>query len=376
MSVAAGLVDTTFRICYNFGRRIDLSESDPMPKRLRVSYSAVQDWRKCQQLYYYRHVENLRPKVRQAAPELGTIIHDYFARYYEGLLRERNLSPKELHNRSLSFTLNKAEPQIKSLAALADGLGAEDEAKKLLAIPKTAKRLLQAYFRVRGADDAKRHEVLAVEHKFELLVGSVNGKRAVLPGQIDLVTRSEGHVWLWEHKTTGSVPSQGRRFRDLQTLIYKVAVEELLSLELTGVVWNYVRTTPPKAPRLLQSGVLSTAKSQTTTVDLYRSAIRKNGLDTYKYDVFLRQIEHREREMMFPRHTLPLVQAEDVLLRDYIASVEQIQTAASIVDFVPVRTIDAQCDWCGFVKLCQAAIAGGDLDELRQRHFVESEQKG
>ncbi len=341
-------------------------------KPLRVSYSAVQDWRQCQELYSKRHIEQLQPKLRQAAPELGTMIHDYFERYYSAMMRP-STDPKVIHRGILKAIMRKYKPEIFSLASLADSLGAEEEAKKLLSLPLTARRLLNAYFRVHGEDDATRHEILAVEHKFEL---PVDGKYVVLPGKTDLVTRTkDGNVWLWEHKTTGSIPSQGRRFRDLQTLIYKVAVEETLGLGLTGVIWNYIHTTPPHLPSLLKNGTLSTAKNQTTTLGLYRRAIKDTRLDPKKYAAFLRQVERREREVMFPRHTLPLVQSESVLLRDYVASVHEIQLARANRDYIPVRNIAAHCDWCPYVKLCQAAVAGGDTDVLRQRHFKADTRK-
>lgn len=345
-----------------------------MTDPLRVSYSAVQDWRQCQQLYTYRHVDKLRPKVRYAAPELGTFIHSYFERYYGALIRERNLNPLELHKKALKRTLKEYKPTIQSLAALADGLGAEDEAKALLAIPLTAQRLIKAYYRVRGRSDADQHIVLLAEHKFEL---PVDGKHIGLPGKIDMVTQTADGIWLWEHKTTGNIPSQGRRFRDLQTLLYKVAVEEIFNLEVTGVVWNYVRTLRPQPPKLLARGGLSVATGQTTTIELFHRAIKQAGLDVVAYQPFLRQLERKEREVMFPRHTLPLVQAEDVLLRDYVASVYEIEAARNNPKYVPIRNISAQCDWCPMVKLCTAAVAGGDTRELIKRYYtVDDYQKG
>jgi hypothetical protein len=342
-------------------------------KPLRISYSAARDWQTCQELYSKRHIEQLQPKLRQAAPELGTMIHEYFRLYYSRLDPGDDHTPREHHRYALTVTMRKFKPEILSLASLADGLGAEEEAKKLLSLPLTARRLLNAYFRVQGKADATQHEIIAVEHRFEL---PVDGKHVVLPGVIDLVTRTQdGNVWLWEHKTTGSIPSQGRRFRDLQVLIYKVAVEEILGLEPTGVIWNYIRTKPPVPPKVLKNGLLSTAQHQTTTLGLFKKAMRGAGADPHKYDSYLRQLERHEREVMFPRHTLALTQSEEVLLRDYVATVHEIEAARSKKDFIPIRNLGAQCDWCPFVKLCQAAVAGGDIDGLRQRHFKADKKK-
>jgi hypothetical protein len=161
----------------------------------------------------------------------------------------------------------------------------------------------------------------------------------------------------------------------LQTLIYKVAIEELLGREVTGVIWNYIRTAQPQPPRLLANGSLSMAQHQTTTIDLYRRSIKQHGLDPKQYAPFLRRLEARERLLLFPRHLLPLVQAEDVLLRDYITSVKAINAAQSDPTYVPVRTLAPHCDWCGFVKLCTAAVAGGDTRELMKRYYNREDEK-
>ena len=76
---------------------------------LRVSYSAVQDWRACQQRYAYRHIDKIQPKIRQAAPELGTIIHAYFEHYYAALYLNRD--SKTSHRSAV-----EADPSTKNSA--------------------------------------------------------------------------------------------------------------------------------------------------------------------------------------------------------------------------------------------------------------------
>jgi RecB family exonuclease len=334
---------------------------------LRVSYSAVKTWRKCQQAYWYQYVEHLQPKVRQAAPELGSILHDDYFQIYYGLLKrgERVTASHAAAKQALA----RKQKDVRRLARTAAMVGADDVAASLRGIVPNALVLADAYHRVHKEADAK-HKILLVEEEFELPVRD----GIVLPGRIDMVTGKDKDVWLWEHKTTGNVPGQEHRFRDLQTLLYSYAVEELTGRMPAGVIWNYVRTTPPHAPQLLKNGSLSTAKNQTTTLDLYVEAIRANGLALKEYQPFLRHVEQRERQEMFPRYSLPILGSPKVLLRDYANSVEEIAEARAKEKFRPVRNVDIHCGWCPFKALCNAAILGGETAPLKKRFFTRAER--
>jgi len=346
-----------------------------MADNLRVSYSSVQDWRQCQQLYWYRYVLGLRPKVKAPALQLGTMFANYLEWYYGPLIKPKFRVTKsnlaKLHRNAVKKVARTYGDEIQAVAALADAADAAETAATLRQLPETVRVLAEAYHRVHGIDDLRQHKIIAVEQKFELPVAD----GIVLPGRIDMITKTSDGYWLWEHKTTKSVPEQGRRFRDLQTLIYRVAVEEIFHVELAGIIWNYVRTVRPTAPAVLKNGTLSVAKDQVTTYDLYVEEIMKQGLVTNDYEPYLRHIEERERMRMFPRHTLPLAQSEQILLRDYVATARDIQVARAQEDFVPVRNVAMHCDWCPFSKLCQIAIIGGDEDDVIRRHFDERDKE-
>ena len=334
---------------------------------LRVSYSAAKAWRKCQQLYTYRYIERLQPKIRDSAPELGTVLHGYFDIYYSTM---KNGTHALASHVIASKDLAKRGREVRKLAKTAAMLGADNVARGLRAIVPNALVLAQAYHRVHKDADAK-HQVLLVEEEFEVPVKS----GIVLPGRIDLVTQTGKDIWLWEHKTTGSIPENSYRFSDLQTLLYSVAVEELLGKPVNGVIWNYVRTTPPHPPALLKNGTLSTAKNQVTTLDQFLATIKENGLSLAGYAPYLRSIEHRERRDMFPRYQLPILGSPKILLRDYVATVQEIEAARNREKFRPVRNIDTHCGWCSFKPLCAAAVTGGTTRELKDRLFVEEPSK-
>ncbi len=349
-----------------------------MPKKkqpLAISYSAVLAWRGCEQRYWYEYVENLRPRVTGAPLALGTFIHDYLETFY-ATARGRNPKTedarKKIHKKALRSLREKAE-EIQSLAETASDLGEDETAHSLLEIPQTTRNIMRAYYRVHGEQDLENHRIVMVERWFQLPIK----KDVVLPGKIDLVTENDDGFWLWEHKSTGRIPRADSRFRDLQTLIYVTALEELYSIKVAGIIWNYISTTPPHQPRLLKSGSLSTARSQVTTRELVRAACREHNLDLKPYRPFLRQVEAKERADMFTRYILPVSPSEQILLRDYVFSVNAIEEARNEEGFIPVRNISLPCNWCPFTKLCQAAILGGDTDVLVRKYFTrKTEKKG
>jgi len=350
-----------------------------MPRKnpLAVSYSSAQDWRTCEQRYWYSHVQKIRPKIRHAALELGTLIHTYLDEFYRAGLSANNLRITTVgiqmaHERGLRKVSKQGE-SIKLLAQTALDLGVEDEARALQAIPQTATDILIAYYRVRGQKDLRQHRVVLVEPEITLPIK----KGIVLPGRIDLVTKNKHGFWLWEHKSTGSIPRPDSRFRDLQTLIYAVALEELQGIKITGIIWNYIRTVPPHPPALLKRGGLSVAKGQTTTVDLFLAACKEHKQSVKAYQPYLRHLEAWERDTMFVRYTLPVSASENILMRDYVHTVEDIEAVRADENYVAIRNIDAHCNWCPYVKLCQALILGGDTDVLMRKYFTDdTKQKG
>lgn len=333
---------------------------------LRVSYSAVQDWRACPQRYWYSYVERLEPKVTAAPPELGRMLHHYLETYYSGVMR-RSRNHLAAHKHALeSMNVTFAE-ECQQLSWLAASLGESQAAKELSSLVDLAMTLARTYYRVRGKEDAQTHKVILVEQDISAPV--VDG--VVLPGVVDLVTEDkEGRKFLWEHKTTKNVPTQGRRFRDLQTLVYVVLLEMSRGIHVDGIMWNYMRTYPPVQPEVLQTGKLTKRKDLVTTLELYRAAISANGLEIEEYSDALALIKERELQTMFPRIELAIVQSEDILLRDFVLSALEIRKARSDPSYIPIRNVSSQCDWCPYVKLCQAALLAGDDSDLRKRHFT------
>lgn len=337
---------------------------------MKISYSAVQDWRRCQQSYAYRYIDNLESRLGQPAPELGRILHNYLQGFY---LLYPSHGSAEAHTDALKNVRAEYTDEMTALGNTAYAVGEAGLAADLFGLVDKAVAIAERYYQARGADDIERHTPLMVEEPIEFPLDT----GIVTPTRVDLVTRdSDGLVWLWEHKSLGQIPPQTRRMKDLQTTLMAALVHEAKGIEINGVVWNYLRTKPPTVPDVLKSGLLSMRKDLDSTWDTYLTEITRLGQDPIMYDEVRQRLEGRELTNYFVRIEQPLYQSENVLLRDFIASARTIKAVReSGVDFTPVRTVANHCDWCQWSKLCEAVITGGDDAELKTRLFKTRQRK-
>lgn len=347
---------------------------------LRVSYSTVQTVRDCEQKYVYKYIDRLAPVVEDATPlYLGTVIHTYLEKYYRQLKGAKQPDVDAAHVKALLQTVEQHDFEMAKLSKTAASIGADDLAKDLLQIVPRALTLAKVYHRVHR-DDIRRHEVVMVEEKFVYPVKEYPGElEVVLPGRIDLVTRDRqtGQHILWEHKTTKRVPRQDSRLSDLQTFLYNVVLEGLYGIRADVIMWDYIQTIPPKQPALLKKAPwISQAANQITTVELYVEALRDNkkllaehGLGPVDFKDAVELVRERERGTMMIRYELPVLGREDVLLQDYLTTVEHIEVLNQDPSRA-VRNIGFLCTFCPFAELCKTVLTGGDETSDRNAHFV------
>lgn len=103
-----------------------------------------------------------------------------------------------------------------------------------------------------------------------------------LSGKIDLVVlrRPDGKkgLWIYDHKTSSSSPSDRGMDFDDQVTAYCYIVWRWLGIVPRGVCFNYLVKQAPKKPRINKGDKLSTAKDQLTTAAQYRKELRARGL--------------------------------------------------------------------------------------------------
>lgn len=278
--------------------------------------------------------------------------------------------------RAMTSAIKKMHAKYtEELAGLAFSAYAADEpelGREFNELLAKAERIARRYHATRGSADYDSCKFLKVELKLQYpLTDSIT-----TPAVVDLITQDDDGIWLWEHKTGANIPDAERRLKDLQTMVYVALVEEELGYEIAGIQWNYLRTKEPTVPTVLKSGPgagrLTLRKDIDSTWEVYHQTIVDNGDDPEdEYYLEVRErLEDREERTFFPRHRLPVLQSEEILLRDFVRSAEEIEDMRSAPDYIPIRNVGFNCTWCPFEKVCRAAILGGDEEDVIDRLFT------
>jgi len=336
---------------------------------LKISYSAVQDWRRCQQLYAYRYIDNLESVLPQPAMTLGTVLHNYLEGFYR---LYPTVGHADAHANAVQHIEDEHGRELIALGNTAYAGGQAELAEELFGLVEKAQGIAERYYTTWGQHDADTQTPLLVEEPIEVPLTDT----ILTPTRVDLVTRDDdGLTWLWEHKSSGSIPPQTRRMKDLQTTLMAAIIHHQLGIKVDGVVWNYLRTKPPTVPDTLKSGLLTMRKDLDSTWPTYLSEIERLGQDPIMYDEVRQRLEGRELTNYFVRIAQPLYQREDILLRDFVTTAQEIEASRARSDFIPVRNVSINCDWCSFSKLCEAAIISGDESDLKTRLFKARKER-
>jgi hypothetical protein len=114
----------------------------------------------------------------------------------------------------------------------------------------------------------------------------------VYQGRIDLIFQDlrDGSLWIYDHKTAAQFGQTEHLELDQQCGSYVWACKKILGLDVAGVIYGELRKKAPKDPDILQSGLPSKNKSQSTTPEMYRAYLREKGIPEEPYQDFLQSL--------------------------------------------------------------------------------------
>lgn len=241
------------------------------------------------------------------------------------------------------------------------GMMFEEEREFYGDLPEACGHIMRSYEYWYREED-KNFDVIAAEQ--EVVVPLPHGHK--MGFKFDFITEDEYGRWLWEHKSHKSIPRSDYRFIDMQTARYLWGLNKIGTYgEITGIVWNYISTVPPRVPKVLKSGQLSSRKIRTDLLTML-SAIKQNRLDVRDYqDVLLRLKRHND---FFLRVRMPRPKGVvDRLVKDMVIVADEIEGG-----FQPVRSIDRSCEFsCAFLDLCVVELYGGQASVVRKAKYEE-----
>lgn len=350
---------------------------------LNVSKSAVDAYRECQQLYYYRYFQKLRSRAKARPLELGSMLHKYLETYYT--LIQAKVAPQEAHENAKVVASAEFTPTVKASAEWLLKVGQADKAKEMLSLLPSAGRIADRYFMTRGISDAEEYTVLMVETwlNLDLLEARDDLPMTRSNSKLDMLTedKATGRVHLWEHKSGAEIPDMQVRLRDLQSTLYaqKLYQLKMIPKRIDAVMWNYLRTKEPTTPEQLKSGQLTKRQDLDTTWEVYIAELNRLKLPIVDYQEQRERLEGREETVYFPRYEQVILADARRLLGDYVQTAKDIRAVRAKWEQQtqrPVRTLGRHCDWCEFARLCNAALMTGSDRDARSEFVVEERSSG
>jgi hypothetical protein len=246
--------------------------STPMEKAApdRITTSRMKAFNACRRLHHYQYVLGYRPLVDRESAEFGSIFHKGLEAWWLAWAQGREL-----------LALEEALAAIAKAARTASFF---DEATAVKA------DLLMTGYHMRWAPTMGEYEVIAVEREFAAPLPTPTGaKRARglrVAGKLDVLVRrrSDGTIWIVEHKTTTADLTPGstywQRLRmDTQVSVYFEGTR-ILGYEPVGCLYDVVskpqqrplKATPEDKRKFKKDGTLyANQRLQDESMEAFRA---------------------------------------------------------------------------------------------------------
>lgn len=294
---------------------------------MRISNSKLKTFNRCKLLYIYKFEKNLQHRVPALPLKRGLWLHELLEALY---------------------TTGDWKPKWKELKSQYDTFF--DEEKEVYGdLPGECRRIMNSYC-FHWKDEDKTLNWIAMEEEVE--VALPHGHTLVF--RFDGIVEDEWGRWLVEHKSHTTIPRDDYRFLDVQAKRYVWGLNKDGRFgEITGILWNYLRTKAPTIPQLKKDGDISKRKIETDYYTYYTS-LKKYGLDPRNHrDVLLAL---KGSNVFFRRERVPApTKVVERLVKEAVFTADEIAKGVK-----GIRSIERSCDWCSFKDPCIVSLYGGD----------------
>lgn len=197
----------------------------------------------------------------------------------------------------------------------------------------------------------------------------------VYQGRIDLIFQDlrDGTLWIYDHKTAAQFGQTEHLELDQQCGSYVWACKKILGLDVSGVIYGELRKKAPKDPDILQSGLPSRNKSQSTTPEMYRAYLQEKGIPEEPYQDFLQSLA-ADGQQYFRRIEVHRSDAEMAALEANI-----VNESIDMIDNPRIYPNPSRwnCNGCKFRTPCLMVQEGNDAAwYLDNSNMYEKRTKG
>lgn len=328
-----------------------------------ISFSSIDTFRRCPKRYEYREVRQLQRKKRATQLYQGILVHEALMTYYLAL-RDGMVDGRAA---VYAFFADAYLQARQNPTLFADELA--DEIK----IIEDSEDLVYRYL-------AKWNDswtVLHVEEEFYVTLDSGD----VISFTPDLVVEDEsGFVWIVDHKTTASLPTNDQTHADLQSTLYYAGVQALYP-NLQGFIFNKLRKKRPTQPKLTKTGKLriSDLDRIDTSFEVLRDYIVQHAPQLLEDDRHMRRLAKlRDEERFFWREVIVITEPMTrAALDDAYITLKYMDVSA---ETGYPRTFQEDRGWkscsrCPFHRLCQAELLEWDAETVLAEDYEPRDPK-
>jgi len=318
-------------------------------ERITFNQSRIKAFNRCPKSYEYKYIQLLNPKKKVRPLFMGSWLHRALETHY-------TQGDWKVGHQEYVTEWDKLFTEEK-----------EELSKKFGPMPDAVERIMRSYVWYYRDDGWKPYMVEQILEVETPLV--VDGKIFVFKGRLDLVVEDEsGLYWLVDHKSASIIPQPtSYHAMDPQLMLYPWAAEIQYGIEITGVIYNYVRSKPPSVPGINKDGSISRRKVDTDYPTLLRF-LKQNGFEPSDYIDALRPLA--KRSPFLRRYRLPREShvTKEVLL-DTLSTAKRAQETKRFT-----RSITRECSQCSYHDLCRAELNGFDTSKMRESNYIVGEE--
>lgn len=315
---------------------------------MSYSFSDLNTAQRCLKAHYYRSIVKIQRVKKDDAMYQGTIMHGFLMKGFLNL--QNDMHWREGFDHELDLCLK------------ADEFGENQE------MIMESIRIVERYFKQDNWDD---WEILHVEEEFTCVI---NGQNVTFTP--DLVARSLATkaVWVFDHKSTSSVPQDGVPFASQQSLLYLAGVKVFYP-EAVGFVFNFLRKKLPTQPRLNKTKkreaefyAINNLNKIDTTFEILMDFVRSEASNLFgDLDTKRRLAELRDNPSKFFYKEMVMVSDAALLniVDDTAMVIDNLKYSEEKEEYPRTLNEDGgyrSCGRCEFSAICRAEMLDWNTD--------------
>jgi PD-(D/E)XK nuclease superfamily protein len=259
---------------------LERSMSSDMDDWPIFSYSQLQSWDRCMELWNYAYARNWFRKSKSIGLNRGTEVH---------------LAMKEWYDMAI-LRVPKDERKKRMMTYFQGRINEHSDNFDMLKVIEKAMFLTMRYVNEFAPVEDKGHRILKTEYHFTVPFRTMKGRNFILQGYIDLLTEWMDKLWAWDHKTMESnfwTPVQV--MMEPQTPLYTAALREQ-GEKVHGAIINMFNTYDYAKPQEAKTERLFSRERS------YRS---DREIDTFRQEMFM-SVDQLIDNYQHPRRSLRL----------------------------------------------------------------------